>query len=51
MTFAVQSGYLFNILIIAFPKMSYPLAEFNLPTKDINFSFLLKLTFFLFIDC
>ena len=36
-TVAVQSGYLSNILIIVFPKISYPLALFNLPTNEMIF--------------
>jgi len=49
-TIDFQSGYLFNILIIAFPNMSYPLALFNFPTNVIIFCFLLKFTLTLFVD-
>ena len=43
MTIAFQSLYLSNILRIASPKRSYPFAEFNFPTKDINFFFFCKI--------
>ena len=39
-TILFQSLYLFNILIIAAPKTSYPLEEFNLPTKEIILLFI-----------
>jgi hypothetical protein len=38
-TILFQLSYLFNILIIAFPNISNPLEEFNLPINDIIFFF------------
>ena len=49
-TWAYQFLCLSRILIIDLPNKSYPLAEFNLPTKVIIFFFLIKLIFFLFFE-
>ena len=50
-TIADQFLKSFNMGIIAFPKISYPFAEFSLPTKVIIFFLFFKLIFFGSIDC
>ena len=48
-TFAVHSGYLFNIFLIALAKTSYPFALFSLPTNVIQFFFFFKTLTFDFV--
>ena len=49
-TFDFHVGYLFKILIIVLPNISYPFELLSLPTKEIKFSFFVKSIFFLSID-